>query len=76
MATGDTNQLAPIDLLSNTMTYETYSNHCINTIFPNAITLKENKRLKTAEDKEILKQFKADIFNDDIPFIETIKKLG
>ena len=36
--------------------------------------LKENKRLKSDEDKLILKQIKADVFNQDIPIIETINK--
>jgi hypothetical protein len=36
--------------------------------------LKENKRLKSDEDKLILKQIKADVFNQDIPVIETINK--
>ena len=32
-------------------------------MFPNQIILEENKRLKTKEDKERLKQIKEDIFN-------------
>ena len=74
LATGDTNQLETIDLISNQIDYETYTDHCINTIFPNNITLHENKRLKTQEDKEILRQFKADIFNESIPASVTVKK--
>ena len=46
LATGDTNQLETIDLISNQLDYETYMDHCINTIFPNNIHLRENKRLK------------------------------
>ena len=49
-------------------------NHCINIIFPNNIYLKENKRLKTEEDKTKLKHFKADIFNKAIPIITTLRK--
>lgn len=30
---------------------EDYINHCINCIFPNEISIKENKRLKNEEDK-------------------------
>ncbi len=48
--------------------------HCIDTIFSNNRNLHENKRLKTASDKEILKQFKEDIFNENIPVIKTVKK--
>jgi hypothetical protein len=36
--------------------------------------LKESKRLKTVEDKQTLKNFKADIFNEDIPVAQTIDK--
>ena len=63
LATGDTNQLETIDFVSNQLDYETYMDHCIDTIFLNNLTLRENKRLKTQADKDTLKQFKADIFN-------------
>lgn len=74
LATGDTNQLETIDLVSNQVDYETYVDSCINTIFPNSITLRENKRLRTQADKDTLKQFKEDIFNESIPTSVTIKK--
>ena len=35
--------------------------------------MEENKRLKTDEDNQKLKQIKADIFNDKIPVMNTIK---
>ena len=72
LATGDTNQLETVDLVSNQIDYETYTDHCINTIFPNGLTLHENKRLKTQADKGFLRQFKEDIFNDRIPTSTTI----
>jgi hypothetical protein len=34
LATGDTNQLETVDLVSNQLDYETYMDHCFNTIFP------------------------------------------
>ena len=37
LATGDTNQLETIDLISNQLDYETYMDHCIDTIFSNNI---------------------------------------
>ena len=74
LATGDTNQLETIDLVSNQIDYEIYTDHCINTIFPNGVMLHENKRLRTQADKETLRRFKADIFNEDIPTSRTIKK--
>ena len=74
LATGDTNQLETIDLVSNQIDYDVYTDHCVNTIFPTGIMLKENKRLKTQADKDILRRFKDDIFNESIPTAVTIKK--
>ena len=74
LATGGTNQLETIVLASNQIDYETYTDRCINTIFPNSVMLRVNKRLRTQEDKETLRQFKADIFNEDIPTSRTINK--
>jgi len=74
LATGDSVQLESIDLLSDQIDYDIYSNHCIDTIFNNTIQLTENKRLKTDEDKQKLKDFKTDIFNEKKPIIQTIKK--
>ena len=66
LATGDVNQLECINEISNVKDYKTYINHCINTIFPNEIFLTENKRLKTKEDKQKLKDLKHDILETDI----------
>ena len=33
IATGDTNQLETVSQLSNTISYEEYANHCIDTMF-------------------------------------------
>jgi hypothetical protein len=74
LATGDTQQLETIDLVSNQIDYDVYTDHCVNTIFPNGIMLHENKRLKTQADKDILRRFKDDIFNEDIPIAVTVKK--
>ena len=74
IATGDTSQLEPINSLSNQFTYDYYSDHCINQIFKYEIYLEENKRLKTDTDKNMLKQIKSDIFNENIPTMHTINK--
>jgi hypothetical protein len=74
IATGDTSQLQPINELSNQFEYAEYADNCINKIFKYEIYLEENKRLKSDDDKKKLKQIKADIFNKDIPLIDTIKK--
>ncbi len=48
--------------------------HCINTVFPNSITLHENKRLKTQAYKNTFQQYKEDIFNESIPIFQAVKK--
>ena len=74
IATGDTNQLETIDIVSNQLDYDECSNHCINIIFPNMIYLRENKRLKREEDKRKLSLFKEEIFDQSIPIRDTIRK--
>jgi len=74
IATGDTSQLQPINALTDQGNYSDYADDCINQIFPHELYLKQNKRLKTNDDKEKLKQIKADVFNKDIPLMETITK--
>ena len=51
-----------------------YMKQCINFMFKNQITLKINKRLKTDEQRNKLKQLKEDIFNSNIPIIDVLKK--
>ena len=41
-------------------------------IFPVGMFLRENKRLKNKKDKETLKRFNQDIFDDSIPVSQTI----
>ena len=74
IGTGDTSQLEPLTELSNVKKYNKYADECINIIFPYEIYLCENKRLKTNEDKEKLKQIKKDIFNKKINIMTTINK--
>ena len=74
IATGDTDQLETISLMSNTRDYDEYSNHCVDTIFPNRMHLRENKRLKTERDKQTLKQLKKDIFNTGLSIKSIVKK--
>ena len=75
LATGDTKQLEPVEPATNTHEdLEAYSNSCVDLIFPDQLRLRENKRLRTAEDKQKLRDFKADIFNESIPIEETVRK--
>ena len=73
-ATGDTDQLESIDLISDRLDYDTYMNHCVDTIFPNNVLLKENKRLKSKKDKTTLAMIKRDLFDEDIPIKDTLCK--
>ena len=75
LATGDVDQLESIDIVSNVQQYEEYINHCINCIFPYEIFLKENKRLKTAEDKLKLKNMKYDILKTNMSVLDIIKNI-
>jgi hypothetical protein len=74
IATGDTNQLECIDCITNQHDYDSYYNRCVDLIFPDCMYLKENKRLKSKRDKETLRQFKQDIFDETIPTETTIRK--
>ena len=74
-ATGDTDQLQPFGFqLNNVNDKKEYLNRIINIMFPTQIILEHNKRLKTDEDKEKLKQIKKDIFNLNINVSTTMKK--
>ena len=74
IATGDTDQLEPVGQISNNLNYDSYMNQCINIIFENLMQFKENKRLKTKEDKDKLKKIKEELFNNSIPKEKTIRK--
>ena len=75
LSTGDENQLEPVEPMTNTHAdVEAYSNECVNQIFPYQLYLRENKRLRTSEDKQTLRDFKRDIFNEDIPIETTVRK--
>ncbi|MFM7981907.1 MAG: hypothetical protein ACKPKO_21565 [Candidatus Fonsibacter sp.] len=74
VATGDTDQLECIDCITNQNNYDEYDNKCVDMIFPVGMFLKENKRLKSNKDKDTLKRFKRDIFDETIPASQTIGK--
>ena len=64
IATGDLNQLMPFGYeFNNVQNVGTYMTECVDALFPNQITLKENKRLTNAEDKQRLVNLKNDIFD-------------
>jgi hypothetical protein len=74
IATGDTLQLEPIEKLSNTIQYDEYADHCVNSIFNHEVYLMIPKRVKTEEDKQKLKNIKRDIFDANIPVMDTLVK--
>ncbi|HRP36790.1 MAG TPA: hypothetical protein PLS50_03195, partial [Candidatus Dojkabacteria bacterium] len=62
-ATGDTDQLQPFNSrATNISDPQGYLTNCVNTLFPNQIILKINKRLQSDEDREKLSELKKDIF--------------
>ena len=77
LATGDIDQLQPISCEKmNINNVNEYMKKCIRSIFPNQLILKENKRLKSVEDRNKLKQLKEDIFNLKLDIIDVFKKHG
>ena len=62
------------NLLGIVKDYKIYADEIINYIFPNEIYLFENKRLKSKEDKEKIKQIKKYIFDIKIPIEKIIEK--
>jgi hypothetical protein len=73
IATGDMNQLEPIECSGNNVDAD-YIDTCINKIFEYDVYLQENKRLKKKADKEKLRQFKKDIFDPKMLVADVIKK--
>jgi hypothetical protein len=75
LATGDCDQLEPVNFyLNNVGNQSEYLSRCINQIFKNQMTLKENKRLKTKADKKKLENIREDIFNYSQDIMTTFKK--
>jgi len=70
LATGDLNQLDPIGYEGNGAYYDA----CINYVFPNQITLKINKRVKTEKQRKTLTKLKRDIFNPKKDIMDIFKK--
>ena len=69
LATGDMDQLETFECIGNKIG-KNYLDTCINIMFPYEVYLQENKRLKTEDDKVILKQYKIDNFNPELSVID------
>jgi ATP-dependent exoDNAse (exonuclease V) alpha subunit len=73
ISAGDIFQLEPRNESGNNVD-KSYRDNCLNIIFPHEVFLKENKRLMNEEDKQKLISIFEELFNEDIPVIDTIKK--
>ena len=64
---GDSDQIQPFGFYCNNVKdVKEYLDRCIDIMFPNQIVLEHNKRLKTKEDQELLKEINKDVFNMNI----------
>jgi hypothetical protein len=73
ISAGDIFQLEPRNESGNNVD-KSYRDNCLNIIFPHEIFLKENKRLLNEEDKQKLISIVEDLFDENIPVIDTITK--
>jgi hypothetical protein len=64
-ATGDCNQLLPIDPELKVKNVRKYYQNIIYSIFPNVISLTKNKRCGTAEDRKIMDNLNKEILNSN-----------
>ena len=72
--TGDTDQLQPINFNYNNVTNRgQYMLNCIAQMFPNQITLKIPKRVKTEAERQTIYQLKDDIFHSDKNIHDVLK---
>ena len=74
IATGDTNQLESIDLITNQHDYDEYYNRCIDLVFPNNIYLRESKRLKDPRQRET-QEFQRRHLQRDDPSAENAEEI-
>lgn len=72
-ATGDINQLKPISDNRNEMSKE-YFEKCILKMFNNVLTLRNCCRMKSPKDKEMHKNIKKDLFENNLSNIDIINK--
>ena len=77
-ATGDEFQLSPVGESLSIKDTKKYYNSIILSLFPNCITLHENKRCKSVEDREIMKalSFEVRTMTSKKEFIPICKKYG
>jgi len=79
ISTGDTSQCDPVgDSIDedNDGVSDIDHDKIIDSMFQHQITLKENKRLTNIDERNMLHDMKNDIFNENIPIIDTLKKFN
>jgi hypothetical protein len=77
LATGDSDQRKPFSFGANNVDNKAnYQIFCINQMFPNQITLKENKRLKSTSDIQRLISLKEDLFDTTKDVIDVFRQHG
>ena len=75
IATGDAKQLEPVQEITNTQDYETYTDNIVNHIFEYNILLKECKRLRNADDKIKLQTFTMRFLFTNYPLTQLLKNI-
>ena len=70
---GDCKQIPPIKDLTNVMTHEEYSDHCMDTIFKYNIFLKISKRVG-GKDRAVLDNLYVDFWEKKLPIRDIIDK--
>ena len=74
LATGDTDQNKPVNLLSTEIEHKEHAYHCVSMLFPKQIKLKINKRLDSEEGRKLIEDVKTDFLDKKIPLIKSIEK--
>jgi len=77
LGTGDCDQRKPFSFgVNNINNKAQYQMFCVNQLFPNQITLRINKRLKSESDKTKLIKMKKDLFNTKKTVMDIFRKHG
>lgn len=73
-STGDLDQLQPINFVTDIKDPRAYLMDCINQMFPNQVTLKIIKRVKTEEERKRITDIKKEIFDPTKDVMTILKK--
>lgn len=73
-ATGDFDQLEPLNMGNNIKNKDIYIDNAINILFPNVVNLKICKRLNNEKDRQKIYDMKYDLLKTDISIVDFCKK--